>query len=143
MLGKKGNALYIGKAKNLKKRVTAYTSLDKHSIRIQRMISATTNMEFITTHPHEVVGVLISSEGMVRHTRLAVEEPVEPHELMRLVRFLNQELDGMPLAQIHAYIENSLLETSNDFFFLYCRRYHNYIIIFSTLWGYIRKVSFF
>ncbi len=43
------NVLYVGKAKNLKKRVTAYTGYQRHTIRIQRMIRATHSMEFVVT----------------------------------------------------------------------------------------------
>jgi excinuclease ABC subunit C len=50
MLGANGDALYVGKAKNLKKRVVNYTKPEKQSIRIQRMIAATVTMEFTTTH---------------------------------------------------------------------------------------------
>ncbi len=50
MLGAKGDILYVGKAKNLKKRVTAYTQPSKHPIRIQRMIAQTETMEFALTH---------------------------------------------------------------------------------------------
>lgn len=41
--------LYIGKAKALKKRVTAYTKYHRHPVRIQRMIRATRSMEFVIT----------------------------------------------------------------------------------------------
>jgi len=41
--------LYVGKAKHLKKRVTAYTSYKRHPIRLQRMIRATRRMEFVVT----------------------------------------------------------------------------------------------
>ena len=41
------NVLYVGKAKNLRKRVVAYTKYDGHTIRIQRMIRATHDMEFV------------------------------------------------------------------------------------------------
>ena len=41
------NVLYVGKAKNLRKRVAAYTNYDRHTIRIQRMIRATHDMEFV------------------------------------------------------------------------------------------------
>ena len=44
-----GTVLYVGKAKDLKKRVTAYTSYRRHTIRIQRMIRATAAMEFVIT----------------------------------------------------------------------------------------------
>lgn len=49
MIDEHGELLYIGKAKNLKKRVTAYTKYDRHPIRIQRMIRATKTMEFVVT----------------------------------------------------------------------------------------------
>lgn len=41
--------LYVGKAKDLKKRVTAYTGYARHTVRIQRMIRATKSMEFVVT----------------------------------------------------------------------------------------------
>ncbi len=50
MIDTRGDILYVGKAKNLKKRVVNYTQPDKQTVRIQRMISLTTSMEFITTH---------------------------------------------------------------------------------------------
>ena len=50
MIDGKGNVLYVGKAKNLKKRVTSYTNLNRQSIRIKRMINMTRSMEFVSTH---------------------------------------------------------------------------------------------
>lgn len=50
MLSNEGNVLYVGKAKSLKKRVANYTTPQRLSIRIQRMVSETHTMEFITTH---------------------------------------------------------------------------------------------
>ncbi len=49
MIDNHGELLYIGKAKHLKKRVTAYTKYGRHPIRIQRMIRATKTMEFVVT----------------------------------------------------------------------------------------------
>ena len=49
MLDAKGEPLYVGKARSLKKRVAAYAKFSGHTNRIQRMISATTAMEFIST----------------------------------------------------------------------------------------------
>ena len=49
MLDGRGSALYVGKARNLKRRVTAYTKPSSHQTRIQRMIGATASMEFTTT----------------------------------------------------------------------------------------------
>jgi len=50
MIDKAGTVLYVGKARNLKKRVASYTRLNGHSHRIATMISATTEMEFVVTH---------------------------------------------------------------------------------------------
>ena len=50
MINDNGDVLYIGKAKNLKKRVSSYTNFHNQSIRIRRMISQTRFMEFVTTH---------------------------------------------------------------------------------------------
>ncbi len=50
MIDSAGRALYVGKAKNLKKRVAAYTKPERQSIRIRRMIGLTASMEFVTTH---------------------------------------------------------------------------------------------
>lgn len=50
MINKHSDVIYVGKAKNLKNRVTSYTRLNGHTNRIQRMISETRLMEFIETH---------------------------------------------------------------------------------------------
>ncbi len=49
MIGNKGEVLYVGKAKNIKKRVTSYTRPVRHDSRITRMIAATVTMEFVST----------------------------------------------------------------------------------------------
>ena len=49
MLDSQGRVLYVGKARNLKKRVSNYASPAGHSPRIGRMISQTTSMMFLTT----------------------------------------------------------------------------------------------
>ena len=50
MLNAAGDVLYVGKAKNVRKRVTSYASPARNSIRIQRMIAQTRSMEFVSTH---------------------------------------------------------------------------------------------
>ena len=49
MLDDKGAVLYVGKAKNLKARVSSYARPAGHSPRIARMISETVSMMFLTT----------------------------------------------------------------------------------------------
>jgi excinuclease ABC subunit C len=49
MIDAKSAVLYVGKAKNIKKRVTAYTRPTGHDSRITRMIAATVTLEFVST----------------------------------------------------------------------------------------------
>ena len=49
MLDAAGEVLYVGKAKNIKKRITSYTRPTGHDTRIERMIAATATVEFVTT----------------------------------------------------------------------------------------------
>jgi excinuclease ABC subunit C len=50
MLDLNGDALYVGKALNLKKRVTSYTQLARLPERLRRMVADTAAMEIVTTH---------------------------------------------------------------------------------------------
>jgi len=49
MIGETGGVLYVGKAKNLKNRVSAYAKPGGHSNRILRMIAEARAMEFVVT----------------------------------------------------------------------------------------------
>jgi excinuclease ABC subunit C len=49
MIDAQGDVLYVGKAKNIKKRVTAYARPTGHDTRIARMIAATATLEFVST----------------------------------------------------------------------------------------------
>ncbi|UJW86844.1 excinuclease ABC subunit UvrC [Devosia sp. SL43] len=49
MLDAEGEVMYVGKARNLKARVTNYTRPDGLEVRLQRMIAATVSMEFVRT----------------------------------------------------------------------------------------------
>jgi excinuclease ABC subunit C len=65
MISVDGDALYVGKAKNLKKRVTSYTSVSKLPYRLKRMVAETASMEFVTTHT-EVEALLLESNLIKR-----------------------------------------------------------------------------
>lgn len=47
MLDENGSVLYVGKAKNIKKRIVAYTRIEQLTIRLQRMVAEVRKMEFI------------------------------------------------------------------------------------------------
>ena len=50
MLDPEGNALYVGKARNLKRRVAAYAQTGRLPERLRRMVAETAAVETITTH---------------------------------------------------------------------------------------------
>jgi excinuclease ABC subunit C len=49
MIDAKGDVLYVGKAKNIRKRIIAYTRPTGYDSRIERMIAATAALEFVST----------------------------------------------------------------------------------------------
>jgi len=49
MIGATGEVLYVGKAKNIKKRILAYARPTGHANHIARMIAAATTIEFVST----------------------------------------------------------------------------------------------
>jgi excinuclease ABC subunit C len=50
MLDAKGDALYVGKARSLRKRVVAYTQPARLPERLRRMVNETVSLEIVTTH---------------------------------------------------------------------------------------------
>ena len=49
MLAEDGAVLYVGKAKDLKKRVSSYTQIARLPLRLQRMVAQTRNLEIVVT----------------------------------------------------------------------------------------------
>src|SRR6202521_5530799 len=49
MIDARGDVLYVGKAKNIRKRIIAYQRPTGHTLRIARMIAATATIEFVST----------------------------------------------------------------------------------------------
>ena len=65
MLGEGGEALYVGKARSLKKRVTQYAQGRFHTNRIGAMTALTRSMEFTTTRT-ETEALLLESNLIKR-----------------------------------------------------------------------------
>ena len=66
MEDKKGEILYIGKAKNLAKRVINYSSFNNLTRRLQRMVNLTKNMNFSVTNT-EIEALLLECNLIKRH----------------------------------------------------------------------------
>ena len=60
MINERGDVIYVGKAKALKKRVISYTLATKLPLRLQRMVSETVSLEIVTTHT-ETEALLLES----------------------------------------------------------------------------------
>jgi excinuclease ABC subunit C len=65
MLDGKGDALYVGKARNLKSRVTNYTHAANLSNRLRRMVAETRSVEIVVTHT-EVDALLLENNLIKR-----------------------------------------------------------------------------
>jgi excinuclease ABC subunit C len=66
MLDDKGEVLYVGKAKSLKKRLPAYTKPATLSARLQRMVALTRGLEVVTT-ASDVEALLLECNMIKRH----------------------------------------------------------------------------
>lgn len=66
MISADGEVLYVGKAKNIKKRIISYTKFDKLPTRLKRMVAQTRKMEFIIAQ-NEAGALLIENELIKRY----------------------------------------------------------------------------
>ncbi len=85
MLDRKGDALYVGKARNLRRRVAAYTQVGKQPLRLLRMIAATRSMEFVVTRSE--VEALLLEANLIKRLRprynvLLRDDKTFPHILI-------------------------------------------------------------
>jgi excinuclease ABC subunit C len=66
MINARGDVLYVGKARDLKKRVSSYTQIYRLDLRLQRMVAETATMEFVATHT-EVEALLLEANLIKRY----------------------------------------------------------------------------
>ena len=67
MLDARAEVLYVGKARNLRKRVASYAKPGGHSSRISRMIAATASMMFLTTETE--TEALLLEQNLIKQLR--------------------------------------------------------------------------
>ena len=65
MIDRRGDALYVGKAHNLRKRVASYTTASKLTLRLSRVLAETAALEIVRTHT-EVEALLLESNLIKR-----------------------------------------------------------------------------
>ncbi len=65
MLNAAGEALYVGKARNLRRRVASYTQIERLPNRLRRMVAETAALEVVTTHT-EVEALLLEGNLIKR-----------------------------------------------------------------------------
>ena len=85
MIDAAGDALYVGKASNLRKRVTTYTQTGKHPARLLQMIAETVAMEFVVTRSE--VEALLLEANLIKRLRprynvLLRDDKTFPHILI-------------------------------------------------------------
>jgi len=66
MINVRGDVLYVGKARDLRKRVSSYTQIYRLDMRLQRMVAETATMEFVATHT-EVEALLLEANLIKRY----------------------------------------------------------------------------
>jgi hypothetical protein len=72
MLGAKGEALYVGKARNLRKRVANYANPNRLPVRLQRMVAKTNDAGRLGLFREEAAGL----EALARTKTVLVPEPL-------------------------------------------------------------------
>lgn len=105
MLSKDDEVLYVGKAKNIKKRITSYTHIDKLTTRLQRMVAQIHKMEFIIVE-NENRALIVENELIKkyhpRYNILLKDDKTYPHlmidtkeEYPSLRKFRGNRNDGV------------------------------------------------
>ena len=82
MIAAGGEVLYVGKARNLKKRVAAYASPGRLGPRLHRMVADTAAMEFVTTHT-EAEALLLEVQPD-QAPAAALQHPAARRQVVRL-----------------------------------------------------------
>lgn len=85
--------------------------------------SALRRIELIPMGPRQALGVLMTTDGVLRHALLEFDDAVDAAELGRISRFLNEELVGHLLADVPDRLQQALVDATNAFNYLYKRAF--------------------
>lgn len=87
MLNEKNIVLYVGKAKNIKKRIIAYTRIEQLPVRLQKMVAEIKKMEFIVVE-NENRALIVENELIKKfnpkYNILLKDDKTYPHLMMDL-----------------------------------------------------------
>lgn len=87
MLNENDEILYVGKAKNIKKRIVAYTHIEQLTIRLQRMVAEVRKMEFIIVE-NENRALIVENELIKKfnpkYNILLKDDKSYPHLMLNL-----------------------------------------------------------
>ena len=87
MLNDKGDILYVGKAKNIKKRIVAYTRIEQLTTRLQRMVAEVRKMEFIIVE-NENRALIVENELIKKlhpkYNILLKDDKTYPHLMLNM-----------------------------------------------------------
>lgn len=78
-------------------------------------------IDLIPVDAHRVLGLVMTRDGLLQHAYLELEESVDSEELARVARFLNEELSGQLLSEIHDHLQQILIGSTNAFSHLFKR----------------------
>jgi heat-inducible transcriptional repressor len=57
-------------------------------------------IEFVKLPGHRIIAILISQSGTVQNRLIEVEEDIHPEDLIRMANYLNEQLQGLTIAQV-------------------------------------------
>lgn len=78
-------------------------------------------LELIPMDPHRVLGIMMTTDGLLKHVFLELQETVDVAEIARLNRFFNEELSGELLGGVGERLQQALMDATNALNYLYKR----------------------
>ena len=94
MIDRRGEPLYVGKARNLRRRVASYTAPSRLPERLRRMVAETTLLEIVETHT-EVEALLLES-NLIKRLRPRYNILLRDDKSFPYIRIGKKDLRALP-----------------------------------------------